>query len=136
MRIGRHSVLWLTLCWVLAAVLVTDLLWFVRGGANEVNGGRVGVLVPAVAAGPVFTDPPAVLTPDDDSAEPPTGDGLTTALAGLLADSRLGSSVAVSVRDAETGDSLFSKNADTQVTPASTTKTVTAAGVTCVSARR
>jgi D-alanyl-D-alanine carboxypeptidase/D-alanyl-D-alanine-endopeptidase (penicillin-binding protein 4) len=129
MRIGRHSVLWLTLCWVLATVLVTDLLWFVRGGANEVNGGRVGVLVPAVAAGPVFTDPPTVLTPDDDSAEPPTGVGLTTALAGLLADHRLGSSVAVSVRDAENGATLFSKNADAQVTPASTTKTVTAAGV-------
>ncbi|MFG1920547.1 D-alanyl-D-alanine carboxypeptidase/D-alanyl-D-alanine-endopeptidase [Cryptosporangium sp. NPDC048952] len=129
MRIGRHSVLWLTLCWVLAAVLVADLLWFVRGGASEVNGGRDGVLVPAVAAGPVFTDPPAVLTPDDDSAEPPTEAGLATALSALLTDPRLGSSVAVSVRDAENGTTLFSRNADTPVTPASTTKTVTAAGV-------
>ncbi|EXG79363.1 D-alanyl-D-alanine carboxypeptidase/D-alanyl-D-alanine endopeptidase [Cryptosporangium arvum] len=129
MRIGRHSVLWLTLCWVLATVLVTDLLWFARGGASEVNSGRDGVLVPAVAAGPVFTDPPAVLTPDDDSAEPPTEAGLTTALSALLTDSRLGSSVAVSVRDAENGTTLFSRNADTPVTPASTTKTVTAAGV-------
>ena len=129
MQNGRHPVLWLTLCWVLAAVLITDLLWFVRGGASEVNDGRVGVLIPAVAAGPVFTDPPAVLSPDDDSAEPPTEAGLTAALTSLLTDRRLGTSVAVSVRDAENGTTLFSRNADTPVTPASTTKTVTAAGV-------
>jgi len=129
MQNGRHPVLWLTLCWVLAAVLVTDLLWFVRGGAGEVDDARVGVLVPAVAAGPVFTDPPAVLPPDDDSAEPPTEAGLTAALTSLLTDRRLGSSVAVSVRDAENGSTLFSRNADTPVTPASTTKAVTAAGV-------
>ncbi|GAA3386721.1 D-alanyl-D-alanine carboxypeptidase/D-alanyl-D-alanine endopeptidase [Cryptosporangium minutisporangium] len=129
MQNGRHPVLWLTLCWVLAAVLITDLLWFVRGGASEVDDGRVGVLIPAVAAGPVFTDPPAVLSPDDDSAEPPTEAGLTAALTSLLTDRRLGTSVAVSVRDAENGTTLFSRNADTPVTPASTTKTVTAAGV-------
>lgn len=129
MQNGRHPVLWLTLCWLLAVVLVTDVLWFVRGGESEVDEARVGVLVPAVAAGPEFTDPPAVLGPDDDSAEPPTEAGLTTALTSLLADRRLGSSVAVSVRDAETGTALFSRNSDTPVTPASTAKTVTAAGV-------
>ncbi|WP_170324014.1 D-alanyl-D-alanine carboxypeptidase/D-alanyl-D-alanine-endopeptidase [Cryptosporangium phraense] len=110
-------------------MLVTDVLWFVRGGAREVDDARVGVLVPAVAAGPVFTDPPVVLDPDDDSAEPPTEAGLTTALTSLLTDNRLGTSVAVSVRDAETGTALFSRNSDTPVTPASTAKTVTAAGV-------
>ncbi|MFI5955500.1 D-alanyl-D-alanine carboxypeptidase/D-alanyl-D-alanine-endopeptidase [Cryptosporangium sp. NPDC051539] len=110
-------------------MLVTDVLWFVRGGADEVEDARVGVLVPAVAAGPVFTAPPVVLNPDDDTAAPPTEAGLTTALTSLLADHRLGSSVAVSVRDAETGTALLSQNADTPVTPASTTKAVTASGV-------
>lgn len=127
MQNGRHAVLWLTLCWFLALVLVSDLAWFVRGGAHEVNEGRVGVLVPAVAAGPVFTEPPAVLSPDDDSGQPPTEAGVTAVLTGMLADSRLGTSVAASVLDAETGGALFSRNADTPVTPASTAKAVTAA---------
>jgi D-alanyl-D-alanine carboxypeptidase/D-alanyl-D-alanine-endopeptidase (penicillin-binding protein 4) len=127
MQNGRHSVLWLTLCWVLALVLVSDLLWFVRGGAHAVNEGRVGVLVPAVAAGPVFTDPTTVLAPDDDSGQAPTQAGVTAALTGLLADKRLGTSVAVSVRDAEDGDTLLDHGAEALATPASTTKATTAA---------
>jgi D-alanyl-D-alanine carboxypeptidase/D-alanyl-D-alanine-endopeptidase (penicillin-binding protein 4) len=127
MQIGRHAVLWLTLCWVLALVLVSDLLWFARGGAHEVENGRIGVIIPAVAAGPVFTDPSTVLAPDDDSGTAPTAAGISTALTGLLADKRLGTSVAVSVRDAEDGDTLLDHGGDTLSTPASTTKITTAA---------
>ena len=127
MQNGRHAVLWLTLCWLLAVVLVSDLLWFARGGANGVNDHRVGVLVPAVAAGPVFTDPATVLAPDDDTGQAPTQAGVAAALAGLLADKRLGTSVAVSVRDAKDGDTLLDHGANTLATPASTTKAITAA---------
>jgi D-alanyl-D-alanine carboxypeptidase/D-alanyl-D-alanine-endopeptidase (penicillin-binding protein 4) len=127
MQNRRHVVLWLTLCWLLALVLVSDLLWFVRGGAHEVDSGRVGVLVPAAAAGPSFSDPATVLSPDDDSGQAPTQAGITAALTSLLADKRLGTSVAVSVRDAESGDTLLDRGGDTLLTPASTTKATTAA---------
>jgi D-alanyl-D-alanine carboxypeptidase/D-alanyl-D-alanine-endopeptidase (penicillin-binding protein 4) len=73
--------------------------------------------------------PQPVLGPVASQAPAPTGDGVDEALAGALADPRLGSRVAASVVDAGTGKSLFAQRADEPVVPASTTKLITAAAV-------
>jgi D-alanyl-D-alanine carboxypeptidase/D-alanyl-D-alanine-endopeptidase (penicillin-binding protein 4) len=132
MRVGREGVLWLTLAWLTALILVSDIMWFVRGGAEGARNERVGVLVAAVAPGPDFVTPGDVLKPDDATEEAPTPEGLATTLGGLLRDPRLGTRVAVSILDAEADPGsppLLATRADDLVAPASTAKLVTAAAV-------
>ncbi len=73
-------------------------------------------------------DPPPVLEVATGQSVASTA-GLTAVLQPLLADSRLGGHVAVSVVDAPTGKSLYSADDTALVMPASTTKLVTAAAL-------
>jgi len=57
----------------------------------------------------------------------PSRAGLGAQLAKLLANANLGPSVGLSVVDVATGAELFSLNGGTPITPASTTKVLTAA---------
>lgn len=118
-----------------------------RGGRRRVatvTGAVVAVIVIAVVA-IVFTvkanshsttlpiapapkiDPPGpVLDGFNTSAALPTTAGLAAALAGPLADRRLGSHVTVAVRDVATGRLLYSHGASSPTTPASSMKLATA----------
>ncbi|MGW1892067.1 D-alanyl-D-alanine carboxypeptidase/D-alanyl-D-alanine endopeptidase [Streptomyces sp. NPDC002004] len=57
----------------------------------------------------------------------PTGSGLAALLDPLLKDPSLGSQRSAAVVDAATGEQIYGKDADTALTPASTTKLATAA---------
>jgi serine-type D-Ala-D-Ala carboxypeptidase/endopeptidase (penicillin-binding protein 4) len=85
------------------------------------------------AAAPVATASPTpspLLTPSPVLAAPATGApqtaaGIARALAGPLADPRLGDRVSATVLDADTGAVLLDRGAGTYVTPASTAKLAT-----------
>jgi serine-type D-Ala-D-Ala carboxypeptidase/endopeptidase (penicillin-binding protein 4) len=87
--------------------------------------------VPVAAAGRVVNATP-VLAPAGTSVSTtqstslPTKSGLTTMLGNALPSGATGSGVGVEVADAATGKVLYSANASTPATPASTTKLVTA----------
>jgi len=87
--------------------------------------------VPVAAARPVVNATP-VLAPVGTSASRPQGTGLPTAngLASLLGTalppSATGSDVGIEIADAGSGQVLYSQNASTPATPASTAKLVTA----------
>lgn len=73
---------------------------------------------------------PAVLAPVDPAAGTgPTTSGLTAALGGALTATGLGRNVGMSVLDVATGTSLFGLDPGRGITPASTTKVLTAAAV-------
>jgi D-alanyl-D-alanine carboxypeptidase/D-alanyl-D-alanine-endopeptidase (penicillin-binding protein 4) len=80
-------------------------------------------------AGKPAEAPPAVLTAMDSQAPMPTQAGVTTALTPLLAAQALGPHITASVVDVATGQVLYSSEPDAAMTPASTTKVVTAATV-------
>jgi serine-type D-Ala-D-Ala carboxypeptidase/endopeptidase (penicillin-binding protein 4) len=82
--------------------------------------------VPAVAAGRV-TGPGTVLAAGSRAGALPTASGLGSALAGPLSAAALGPRVSAVVADPATGRVLWSRNPDQALTPASTTKLVTAA---------
>ena len=128
---SRSTVTALVLCWVLALILVTGLGYIALGGsagARERQGAE-GLLVtqPAPPANLAGTPTP-VLAPDDDTGNAPSADGLRAVLGPRVADPRLGEA-AVSVVDAETGDSVFAQRDSVLVGPASTAKLVTATAV-------
>ncbi|GAA3231331.1 hypothetical protein GCM10010532_066680 [Dactylosporangium siamense] len=77
--------------------------------------------------------PPAVLAAMDSQAPLPSPDGVKAALTSLLAAPALGPHITASVVDVATGQVLFSSEPDAAMTPASTTKIVTA--VTALAAR-
>jgi D-alanyl-D-alanine carboxypeptidase/D-alanyl-D-alanine-endopeptidase (penicillin-binding protein 4) len=81
---------------------------------------------PPVAPAPKIDAPGPVLAGFATSAEMPTAAGLTAALAGPLADKRLGSHVSVAVRDVATGQLLYNHGATSPTTPASSMKLATA----------
>jgi D-alanyl-D-alanine carboxypeptidase/D-alanyl-D-alanine-endopeptidase (penicillin-binding protein 4) len=116
--------------WVTAGVATAALL---AGGA--VGASRSGLLDPAPERVPAFpvpgllSTPGAVLAPDGPDGAAPTGPALTRMLTPLLADRHLGSSVSVSVVDAETGAVLYDRRPTDPVAPASSNKIVTAATV-------
>lgn len=70
-----------------------------------------------------------VLSALDKDAPVPTKAGLTKALAADTKDPALGNRVGVMVRDASTGDVLYSGGEDRPIAPASTAKLLTAAAV-------
>ncbi|WP_327006665.1 D-alanyl-D-alanine carboxypeptidase/D-alanyl-D-alanine-endopeptidase [Dactylosporangium sp. NBC_01737] len=70
--------------------------------------------------------PPAVLAAMDGQAPLPSPDGVKAALTSLLAAPALGPHITASVVDVATGQVLFSSEPDAAMTPASTTKIVTA----------
>jgi D-alanyl-D-alanine carboxypeptidase/D-alanyl-D-alanine-endopeptidase (penicillin-binding protein 4) len=73
--------------------------------------------------------PTPVLAAVGSSATVPTAAGVQAAIGPLIAAPILGKRVNISVVDAATGGSLFGQNADAMITPASTTKLLTAATV-------
>jgi D-alanyl-D-alanine carboxypeptidase/D-alanyl-D-alanine-endopeptidase (penicillin-binding protein 4) len=92
--------------------------------------------VPAVAHAatpdptPASTSPGAVLAPlNPGSGLEASRAGLAAKLAKLLANPNLGPSVGLSVVDVATGQEVFGQNGGTPITPASTTKVLTAAAV-------
>ncbi|MCW4601277.1 D-alanyl-D-alanine carboxypeptidase [Janibacter hoylei] len=70
-----------------------------------------------------------MLPPADESAPLPTAAGLRDAIADDVGSSALGPRVGIVVRDAVTGDPVWTKGADRPQTPASTAKLLTAAAV-------
>jgi D-alanyl-D-alanine carboxypeptidase/D-alanyl-D-alanine-endopeptidase (penicillin-binding protein 4) len=88
------------------------------------TGGDHGKAVPVVAQ-PYPTASP-VLPGFSDGGPLPTESGLAAALTSALADPGLGTQVGVSIVDAETGESLYSRSATTGLVPASTLKIATA----------
>lgn len=98
------------------------------------------VLAAAVPAGALAADatpgptaPPAVpavlAAVDPASGTGPTTSGLTAALAAALKADGLGRSTGITVLDVATGTVLYDKGGSAQLTPASTTKVLTAAAI-------
>lgn len=108
---------------VLAVVagLVAAAVLPVPGGGPQVRRAAFAGL-----AGSLPPVPSPLLTALDGSAQLPTPDGTTAALRDALAAPALGGTVAALVVDALTGTPLLSTGAGSLVTPASTTKLVTA----------
>ncbi|MEV0564426.1 D-alanyl-D-alanine carboxypeptidase/D-alanyl-D-alanine-endopeptidase [Dactylosporangium sp. NPDC050588] len=77
--------------------------------------------------------PPAVLAAMDSQAPLPSPDGVKAAIGSLLTAPALGPHITASVVDVATGQVLYSSEPDAAMTPASTTKVVTA--VTALAAR-
>jgi D-alanyl-D-alanine carboxypeptidase/D-alanyl-D-alanine-endopeptidase (penicillin-binding protein 4) len=81
---------------------------------------------PPIAPAPKIEAPGPVLAGMNTSAKIPTAAGLTAALAGPLADKRLGSHVSMAVRDLATGRLLYNHGASSPTTSASSMKLATA----------
>ncbi|MEV0619651.1 D-alanyl-D-alanine carboxypeptidase/D-alanyl-D-alanine-endopeptidase [Nonomuraea sp. NPDC050404] len=79
--------------------------------------------IPVVTAGPVLAQLPV----RSGDGPLPTKGTLTRQLASALGDKALGGRVGAVVIDTVTGEQLYAANADTAVTPASTTKIITCA---------
>jgi D-alanyl-D-alanine carboxypeptidase/D-alanyl-D-alanine-endopeptidase (penicillin-binding protein 4) len=106
----------------------------VAGGVAGRGGrGPAGPVGGRSAAGSVEVTAPAVLTALSGGSVPgsavPTATGVARAFGTRLADGRLGTSVAVSVVDAATGNRVYGSGDTAMVTPASTTKLATAVAV-------
>jgi D-alanyl-D-alanine carboxypeptidase/D-alanyl-D-alanine-endopeptidase (penicillin-binding protein 4) len=117
-------VLWITVSALLVCVLAGGGLAAYRTGVFERDEPAPPFPVPGLRATPAV-----VLAPDDTAGAAPAAPALARVLEPLLADRRLGGSVAASVVDAETGQVLYARRADDLVAPASTNKIVTAAAV-------
>ncbi|MER7002292.1 D-alanyl-D-alanine carboxypeptidase/D-alanyl-D-alanine-endopeptidase [Dactylosporangium sp. NPDC000555] len=83
-------------------------------------------------AGTAPPAPPPVLAVMDTQTPMPTESGVSASLAPLLSARGLGPHITASVVDVSTGQSIFSSEQDAAMTPASTTKVVTAAAVLAV----
>ncbi len=93
---------------------------------------RPGTAAPAVSAAPSPSPSPvarADLLPDAGDGAAPTASGVQAAVAAALADPVLAGGLAVSVVDAETGEAVYERSAETPVLPASTAKIATALAV-------
>ncbi len=123
----RPGVLWLTLGLTISLLLGTGIGYFVTGGAPAAyeRQARVGLWAPRIPFTPNFADPAPALAPAANS-QPVTADGVANALAPLANDPRFAGKLGLSVVDVATGESLYGVRSDVQVTPASTTKIVTA----------
>ncbi len=127
----RHGVLWLTLGVTISLLLGTGIGYFATGGAPAAQRrqAQAGLWAPMLPVAPNFADPKPALAPDGVGGEAATSDGLARSLAALVANARFGNKLGLSVVDAETGEQLYGVRDDVQVTPASTTKIVTAVAV-------
>lgn len=105
---------------VVLAVVVGGVVWQARSEAARAAGVRA--VVPAPAA--VIATPQVAPVPHD--APMPTAGGLAAALAPVASNPGLGSFTG-SISDAATGTVLWSAGAERPMTPASTTKLLTAA---------
>lgn len=124
-RSRRGLILWLTAGALAVIVAAGAGLVILRPGPVDRllgGAGRNAAIVPDQSRRP----PPDVLDVPAVDAPKPTADGITRALAPLLADRRLGGVVTASVVDVASGETLFTKGADQPMTPASTNKVVTA----------
>lgn len=100
-----------------------------RAAPAVTGGASPSVPVPEVPIPSVAPSPPAPLAAADSTAPMPTRAGLIAALAAALADPGLGSSVALTVRDASTGAHLLDVSAQVPRIPASTAKLLAATAV-------
>jgi D-alanyl-D-alanine carboxypeptidase/D-alanyl-D-alanine-endopeptidase (penicillin-binding protein 4) len=87
--------------------------------------------IPVAAARPVVNATPVLApagthSPDVQATASPTASGLAAMLGAALPPAATGAGVGIQVADAGTGQVLYSANAGTAATPASTTKVVTA----------
>jgi len=123
---------------VMLGVLLLAAGYFGVAGGRQLAANRAfhPIRVPAATApaaevvGPLSAATAPVGTPSKPAAGPsPTPAGVAAALAGPLTAAGLGPSVAAQVFDAQAGTALFSRRADQQVAPASTSKLLTAAAV-------
>ena len=120
--------------WV-SGLLVLILVVGLGAGAFIMRPGPIaGWLADEPAPTPSATLPPEptptpVLAAAGEVGTAPTAAGVQKAIGSLVTAPALGSRVRVSVVDAATGATLFSRDAATPATPASTTKLVTAATV-------
>ncbi|GGS75328.1 D-alanyl-D-alanine carboxypeptidase [Planobispora rosea] len=116
--------------WVALATLVMLQLFVVAAGVHLLASDElvekkpVPVASPEPPPVPVITAGPVLAAGGNGPL--PTKGTLTARLAEALGDPALGDSVGAAVVDAETGTSLFASEAGTGITPASTTKIVTA----------
>ncbi|NQU37765.1 MAG: D-alanyl-D-alanine carboxypeptidase/D-alanyl-D-alanine-endopeptidase [Actinobacteria bacterium] len=105
---------------MLIAALGTTLVGIAGGPAATAT-------VPPLATAPQST-PDQLLAPvTAPNTTPPTSAGIAAALAGPLSAPGLGPATTVAVFDARTGQLIYDKSASKPVTPASTTKLLTAA---------
>lgn len=116
-----------------ALIAVTSVAALAIGyGAADAHDQVPGVLTIDEAVSeqvPQSVEPTVVLPPAAKDAPAPTEAGLTRALRTDVQDKQLGPRVGVVVRDALSGETLYSKGADRPQTPASTAKLLTAAAV-------
>lgn len=116
-----------------ALIAVTSVAALVVGyGVADAHDRVPGVLTIDEAVSeqvPRPVEPAVVLPPASKSAPAPTDAGITRALREDVRDKQLGPRVGVVVRDALTGETLYSLGEDRPQTPASTAKLLTAAAV-------
>lgn len=109
------------------AIALALLVAFVGYAAADAMDKVPGVLTIAPTP-PAMSSPmpsaPVAASPSDPPL--PTSEGLTAALGAALADPALGSSVAMTVLDADTGEELFSQATDSPRTVASLQKLISA----------
>ncbi|WP_426509804.1 D-alanyl-D-alanine carboxypeptidase/D-alanyl-D-alanine endopeptidase [Dactylosporangium sp. McL0621] len=114
-----------------AVALVVALgaaLGSVFAGTEIVNGlGLAGGQKTHWTGGTEPAAPPPVLAAMDSQAPMPSEGGVTSALKPLLTVPQLGPHITASVVDVSTGQTVYSSEPDAAMTPASTTKLVTAA---------
>ena len=126
----------------LGAYVTADIFDLAPGVLTTVPPSTRMPAVPTATGGPAVPEPfiaapipstaasaaaPLALT--DETSPIPSKAGLTAALARALADSGLGSSVGVTVRDGRTGAHLLDVSADVPRVPASTVKLLTATAI-------
>ncbi|MDI9896239.1 D-alanyl-D-alanine carboxypeptidase/D-alanyl-D-alanine-endopeptidase [Rhodococcus sp. IEGM 1381] len=118
-RRRRKKRLILTLCAVFVVILAVTTAALVLPSVSD--GAET-----AIAPPPDTVLPNPKITAFPESAPSPSSAGLAGALAGVVDDSDLGTFTGT-VADARTGQVLWSRNPDAPMTPASTTKVLTAA---------
>ncbi|MGZ8177207.1 D-alanyl-D-alanine carboxypeptidase/D-alanyl-D-alanine endopeptidase [Williamsia sp. SKLECPSW1] len=123
-RAGRRASVWWTVIPVLVLLVVAAVVAVV---AVTVDSDTSDAAANAPARPAAASLAPAI-TPVASTAPEPTAGGVTTALASLSRDPRLGT-LTGEVSDALTGQTLWSENPGVPLTPASTTKILTAAAV-------
>ncbi|GIH18183.1 D-alanyl-D-alanine carboxypeptidase/D-alanyl-D-alanine endopeptidase [Rugosimonospora africana] len=114
--------------WIGLAAALLVLVVVATGLITTHPGGFLGARSAPTADQPSATPPAApspVLATEGADGPVPTAGAVSAALRGPLADSRLGSHVAVRVADASTGAQLFAQHATDPTTPASTMKLAT-----------
>lgn len=118
-RRRRKKRLVLTLCAVFVAILAATTAALVLPSVSD--GAEITIAPP-----PETVLPNPEITPFPSSAPAPTSAGLANALARVIDNPDLGTFTGT-VADAQSGQVLWSQNPDTPMTPASTTKVLTAA---------